>query len=56
VLVLSAGRLVASGRPGDVLTPALVRAVWGVDCDVLEHPRTGRPVIAFHDATAEVRA
>ncbi|MDM7856042.1 putative F420-0 ABC transporter ATP-binding protein [Cellulomonas alba] len=58
VLVLSAGRLVASGPPGDVLTPALVRDVWGVDCDVLEHPRTGRPVIAFHDvdATAEVRA
>jgi len=58
VLVLSAGRLVAAGHPGDVLRPALVRDVWGVDCDVLEHPRTGRPVIAFHDvaAPADVRA
>lgn len=58
VLVLSAGRLVAAGHPADVLRPALVRDVWGVDCDVLEHPRTGRPVIAFHDVhiEAEVRA
>ena len=47
VLVLSAGRLAAAGHPRDVLRPELVRAVYGVDCDVLTHPRTGRPVIAF---------
>ena len=47
VLVLSRGRLVAAGHPVDVLRPALLREVYGVDADVLEHPRTGRPVIAF---------
>ena len=47
VLVLADGRLVAAGAPADVLTPALVSDVYGVDCDVLTHPRTGRPVIAF---------
>lgn len=47
VLVLDEGRLVAAGAPADVLTPELVAAVYGVDCDVLTHPRTGRPVIAF---------
>jgi iron complex transport system ATP-binding protein len=47
VLVLSHGRLVAAGHPVDVLRPALLREVYGVDADVLEHPRTGRPVIAF---------
>jgi iron complex transport system ATP-binding protein len=52
VLVLSAGRLVAAGDPRDVLTADLVRAVYGVDCEVLTHPRTGRPVIAFGDAPA----
>jgi iron complex transport system ATP-binding protein len=47
VLVLSAGRLAAAGAPRDVLTPDLVRDVYHVEADVLTHPRTGRPVIAF---------
>ncbi|WP_217614039.1 putative F420-0 ABC transporter ATP-binding protein [Cellulomonas sp. GbtcB1] len=49
VLVLAEGRLVAAGDPREVLTADLVRAVYGVDCAVLTHPRTGRPVIAFGD-------
>ncbi|MGN8246774.1 putative F420-0 ABC transporter ATP-binding protein [Cellulomonas soli] len=49
VLVLSAGRLAAAGHPRDVLTPALLHQVYGVEADVLTHPRTGRPVIAFAD-------
>jgi iron complex transport system ATP-binding protein len=52
VLVLGEGRLVAAGAPADVLTPALVADVYGVDCDVLTHPRTGRPVIAFAEPGA----
>ncbi len=47
VLVLADGRLVAAGPPADVLTPPLLREVYGVDADVLVHPRTGRPVIAL---------
>ncbi|MBO3096029.1 putative F420-0 ABC transporter ATP-binding protein [Cellulomonas dongxiuzhuiae] len=47
VLVLSAGRLAAAGPPAEVLTPTLLRQVYGVDADVLTHPRTGRPVIAL---------
>ncbi|MCC2315316.1 putative F420-0 ABC transporter ATP-binding protein [Cellulomonas xiejunii] len=47
VLVLSEGRLAAAGSPADVLTPALVRDVYGVDAHVLTHPTTGRPVIAY---------
>jgi iron complex transport system ATP-binding protein len=47
VLVLSEGRLAAAGSPADVLTPSLVRDVYHVEADVLPHPRTGRPVIAF---------
>ena len=49
VLVLSGGRLAAAGHPREVLRPALLREVYGVEADVLEHPRTGRPVIAFHE-------
>jgi len=47
VLVLSNGRLAAAGSPADVLTPDLVRDVYGVDAHVLTHPTTGRPVIAY---------
>ena len=47
VLVLSEGRLAAAGAPSDVLTPDLLREVYKVESDVLTHPATGRPVIAF---------
>ena len=52
VLVLSEGHLAAAGHPRDVLRPELLRDVYGVDCDVLTHPRTGRPVIAFTEPSA----
>ncbi|HET8779117.1 MAG TPA: ABC transporter ATP-binding protein, partial [Agromyces sp.] len=47
VIVLSAGRVVAAGAPHDVLTPALIHDVWHVEAEVLEHPSTGRPLIAY---------
>ncbi|HWJ85557.1 MAG TPA: putative F420-0 ABC transporter ATP-binding protein [Cellulomonas sp.] len=53
VLVLSAGRLVAAGHPNDVLQPELLRDVYGVSAEVLAHPRTGRPVIAFHESAVD---
>jgi iron complex transport system ATP-binding protein len=49
VLVLHDGTLAAAGHPRDVLTAHLLREVYGVEADILEHPRTGRPVIAFHE-------
>jgi len=30
-----------------VLTPELIRDVWGVEASVIEHPTTGRPLIAY---------
>jgi len=53
VLVLADGRLAAAGHPREVLTPALLRQVYGVEAEILEHPRTGRPVIAFHEPTRD---
>ena len=47
VIVMSRGRVVAAGRMDATLTPALIREVYGVDATLLEHPVTGRPVIAF---------
>jgi iron complex transport system ATP-binding protein len=47
VIVLQDGRVVAAGPTAQTLTPALIRAVYGVDATVLEHPATGRPIIAL---------
>jgi iron complex transport system ATP-binding protein len=47
VIVLADGRVIAAGPPSDVLTPALIHDVWGVAAEVLEHPLTGRPLIAY---------
>ncbi|WP_157000781.1 ATP-binding cassette domain-containing protein [Agromyces laixinhei] len=52
VIVLDGGRVVASGAPAVVLEPGLIREVWGVEAEVLEHPSTGRPIIAYSGVAA----
>ncbi len=47
VIVLQNGRVRAAGPASQVLTPELIRDVYGVRADVLTNPRTGRPLIAF---------
>ena len=47
VLVLRDGRLHAAGDPDSVLTPDTIREVYGVEADVLRHPRSLAPVFAL---------
>lgn len=47
LILLRHGQPVAAGRPEDVLTPALLQSVYGVDVTVLRHPGSGRPLIAY---------
>lgn len=47
VIVLSHGRVVASGPTAQTLTPALIGDVYGVEADILKNPRTGRPIVAL---------
>jgi iron complex transport system ATP-binding protein len=44
--VLKSGRLMAAGSPREILTPDLIRDVYGVHCEVLTG-REGRPVIVY---------
>jgi iron complex transport system ATP-binding protein len=53
VIVLANGRVAAAGEPRAVLTPELIREVWGVEAEVLEHPLNGRPIIAYSDVASE---
>lgn len=46
LVVLADGRVIAAGAPGEVLTAELVHEVYGVRAAVVEHPLTGRPLIA----------
>ncbi|GGN32617.1 ABC transporter ATP-binding protein [Streptomyces kronopolitis] len=43
ICVMDAGRVVATGTPVEVLTPALLSEVYRVEAEVTEHPRTGVP-------------
>ncbi|GGD06839.1 ABC transporter ATP-binding protein [Nocardioides daphniae] len=52
VVVLAGGRVQAVGDVRRVLTAELVEATYGVGADVLTHPRTGRPLIAFSPSGA----
>jgi iron complex transport system ATP-binding protein len=41
VVLLVGGRVIATGRPADVLTPELLTHAYGIDVDVDVDPRTG---------------
>lgn len=45
VTLLDRGRVAATGSPSEVLTSARIQDVYGQAVDVIEHPRTGTPVI-----------
>ena len=55
LIAMKAGRIVAAGVPGEVVTAATVREVFDLRCDVLADPRTGSPLvvpISRHDSGA----
>ncbi|GEB31913.1 MULTISPECIES: heme ABC transporter ATP-binding protein [Brevibacillus] len=45
--VIRDGELVASGTPDEVLEPGLIRDVFGVETEVITHPRTGKKHVYF---------
>ncbi len=45
LVAMHQGKVVAAGAPGEVLTPALVRQLYQVDCDIMADPATGSPML-----------
>ncbi|MFD6098423.1 ABC transporter ATP-binding protein [Nocardiopsis flavescens] len=45
VIAMREGRVLASGEPAEVLTPALLREVFGLEAVVVEDPVTGGPLV-----------
>lgn len=44
ILALKAGRLIARGTPGDIMTPGQLQSIYGIAMDIIAHPVTGHPV------------
>jgi cobalamin transport system ATP-binding protein len=47
VVVLQEGRVVAEGAPDEVITPDLLRSVYGIEAEVHVHSTTGRPTVTI---------
>ncbi|MBB1269113.1 ABC transporter ATP-binding protein [Shewanella sp. SR44-3] len=47
LLLIHQGRLVAHGKPDEVLTPARISEVFGVCSDIRPHPQHGQPLISY---------
>ena len=56
LVLLKDGEVLASGDTDDVLTPARIRALYGVEADVTRHPSTGRLTIVPLRRTVETHA
>ena len=48
VIALSRGQVYDAGPPDEVVTPELLREVFGVEADVVPDPRTGAPLCIPH--------
>lgn len=44
LIAMRSGQVVVSGAPADVMTPAMLREVFGVEADIVKDPRTGTPL------------
>ncbi len=45
IVVLARGRLVEDGPPSQVLSPGILREVWGVDAELRSDPKSGQPYL-----------
>ena len=45
LIAMADGRVVAEGRPGDIVTADLVEEVFGLRCRVIEDPESGTPLV-----------
>src|SRR5699024_10047235 len=44
IIMLKNGAVVCHGHPDDVMTPASIRQVFGIECCVIQHPMGNAPV------------
>ena len=47
LILVSQGKVMAEGKPQEVVTEARIRAAYGTDVHVRQHPTTGRPYVTL---------
>jgi iron complex transport system ATP-binding protein len=45
IIVMKSGSIVAQGDPRSVITESLIAEVYGLDCQIIEDPQTGTPLV-----------
>ena len=45
LVVMNEGRIIAEGAPGDILTTALVREVFSLECEIVQDAQSGSPMV-----------
>ena len=45
IVAMKAGRVIAKGAPGEVITPELIEQVYGIACQIIADPETGTPLV-----------
>ncbi|KPP99943.1 ABC transporter ATP-binding protein [Marinobacter sp. HL-58] len=46
MVAMKSGTIIEEGTPADIVTPELVKELYGVHCDLLQDPATGCPLLA----------
>ncbi|WP_407944234.1 ABC transporter ATP-binding protein [Paenibacillus durus] len=55
MVAIKSGTVISEGAPVDVMTPEVLREVFGIEADIVEDPRTGLPLCLPH-SLAECKA
>lgn len=55
IIAMKTGAIVAQGNPADVITATLVEEVYGLECQVIDDPETGTPLV-IPRASSRLRA
>jgi iron complex transport system ATP-binding protein len=53
IVAMKDGAILASGAPGDVLTPQLVKEAFGIDAHLLTDERTGTPLVLARETRVQ---
>lgn len=48
MVAIKSGTVISEGTPGEVMTPEVLRKVFGIEADIVEDPRTGLPLCLPH--------
>jgi ABC-type cobalamin/Fe3+-siderophores transport system ATPase subunit len=44
IIMLLSGKIFAEGAPADIITPSIIREVFGIDVIIMSDPETGHPI------------